>query len=438
MTSVAGTDNGPVPAPGGTVTVDDSGLGGEWVHWVLDTARARLGMEIAWVSLFSGDQQLIASASGDLAAMNVREGMSTPLETSFCVRVLSGQLPRVVTGAGRDPRTRDLPVTSELGIGSYVGAPLRDADSRPVGMLCCVSREPGLQLDHESVRTVELLAELISDHVRQHGLATALRDLPGRRDRLRAYLADPAAVTTYLQPVVDMVSGAVICHEALSRFPGWSDGGPATVFSEAAAVGLGVELEERATRAALEAARRAPSAVPIAVNLSPEALLCPTVVDLLLGRGEIPLAVEITEHSRIDDYPAVLAVTARLRAAGVSVSVDDAGAGYASLRHILRLSPDVIKLDIGLVMGLHTDPARQALTSAMVAFAAATGARLVAEGVEFAAERNALLARGVRYGQGYLLGRPRPADAVLATSRGEETISRREGTPQPPEPVIPV
>nr|WP_243737746.1 EAL domain-containing protein [Blastococcus xanthinilyticus] len=120
----------------------------------------------------------------------------------------------------------------------------------------------------------------------------------------------------------------------------------------------------------------------------------------------------------MDDYPAVLAVTSRLRASGITVSVDDAGAGYASLRHILRLSPDVIKLDIGLVMGLHTDPARQALTSAMVAFAAETGARLVAEGVEDAAERDALLARGVRYGQGYLFGRPRPADLVLAASGG--------------------
>nr|WP_166534252.1 GAF domain-containing protein [Blastococcus xanthinilyticus] len=253
---------------GMTATVDDSGLGGEWVRWLLDTARGRLGMDIAWVSLFSGDQQLIASATGDLDAMNVREGMSTPLESSFCVRVLSGQLPPVVTGAGRDPRTRDLPVTSDLGIGSYVGAPLLDADSRPLGMLCCLSREPGVQLDHESVRTVELLADLISDHVRQ-GRAAALGDLPRRRDRLRAYLATGAAVTTYLQPVVDMVDGAVICHEALSRFPGWVDGGPATVFSEALAVGLGVELEERATRAALGAARNAPSAVPIAVNLSP-------------------------------------------------------------------------------------------------------------------------------------------------------------------------
>ena len=407
----ATTDNGGVASTGGPGAIVEAGE--DWVRWLLEAARARLGMEVAWVSLFSGDQQLITSASGELAAMNVRVGMRTSLETSFCVRVLSGQLPPVVTGAARDPRTRDLPVTGALGIGSYVGAPLRDADARPVGMLCCLSRDPGVQLDHESVRTVELLADLISEHL-LHRHATAPHDLPGRRDRLRAYLAGGGAIVTHLQPVVDMVSGAVVAQEALSRFPEWSGNGPAALFTEAVTVGLGVDLEERAARAALPLSRRLPAAVQLAVNLSPEALLCPRVVDLLLRHADHSLGIEITEHSRIEDYPAVLAVTDRLRAAGITITVDDAGAGYASLRHILRLRPDVIKLDIGLVMGVHEDPARLAMTSALVSFADETGARLVAEGVEDPAERDALLARGVRYGQGYLFGRPRAADEVIA------------------------
>jgi EAL domain-containing protein (putative c-di-GMP-specific phosphodiesterase class I) len=101
-------------------------------------------------------------------------------------------------------------------------------------------------------------------------------------------------------------------------------------------------------------------------------------------------------------------VTKRLRAAGVLLSVDDAGAGYASLRHVLRLRPDVVKLDIGLVSGLDADPAKKALVAAMAAFAVDTGTGLVAEGVETPGERDALLERGVRLGQGHLLGRPAP------------------------------
>ncbi|MGY1847681.1 MULTISPECIES: sensor domain-containing phosphodiesterase [unclassified Blastococcus] len=398
-------------AAGAIGTRDGERLDGDWVHWLLDAARTRLGMDVAWVSLFTEGSQLITSATGDLESMNVQEGMTAPLEGSYCVRVLSGQLPPLVTGAARDPRTRDLPVTGDLNIGSYVGAPVRGHDSRPIGMLCCVSRDPGTQLDGESVRTVELLADLISDHFRHAGAAGGL-DLAARRARVRAFLAR-GAVEIHLQPVVDMVTGAIAGQEALARFPGWGGDGPAALFGEAAAVGVGVELEEVTVRAALAEAGRLPGGLTLAVNLSPDALLCPTVVDLLLAHADCPLAVEITEHSPVDDYEAVVAVTTRLRRTGVAVSVDDAGAGYSSLRHILRLNPDVIKLDIGLVMGLHTDPARQAMTSAMVTFAQETGARLVAEGVEHAAERDVLVARGVRYGQGYLFGRPRPARDVL-------------------------
>jgi EAL domain-containing protein (putative c-di-GMP-specific phosphodiesterase class I) len=134
------------------------------------------------------------------------------------------------------------------------------------------------------------------------------------------------------------------------------------------------------------------------------------VTELLLAHRhlDVGVGVEVTEHSPVEDYDALLAVLDVLRAAGVLLAVDDAGAGYASLRHVLRLRPDVIKLDIALVAGVHTDLARQALVAAMVGFAAATGARLVAEGVEEAAEAAVLRELGVEYAQGHLYGRPAP------------------------------
>jgi EAL domain-containing protein (putative c-di-GMP-specific phosphodiesterase class I) len=388
------------PASVGTADPPD-----DWVHRLLDLARARLGMDVAWLSVFTEDRQQISSATGALDAMDVSEGMSLPLEESFCVRVLSGQLPPVVTAADRNPVTRDLAVTRQLGIGSYVGAPVRSGDRRPLGMLCCVSRDAGEHLDGTSVRTVEMLADLIGARLAAEEVAEA--DLATRRARVVDVL-ERRAVEVHVQPVVDLGTGRVVAHEALSRFPG-RDEGPAMLFSDAAAVGLGVELELLAARSALEVADRLPAGLRLAVNLSPEALLAPEVCQTLVeGARRTALTVEITEHSPIADYPAVLRVLEPLRQAGIRLSIDDAGAGYASLRHILRLRPDTIKLDIALVSQVDQDPARQAMTAAMVAFAAETGATLVAEGIETPAERDALIARGVRYGQGHLLGRPAP------------------------------
>jgi EAL domain-containing protein (putative c-di-GMP-specific phosphodiesterase class I) len=374
------------------------------VHHLLDLARTRLGMDVAWLTVFTADRQEVTAATGDLEAMHVTEGMSLPLAGSFCVRVLTGLLPPVVTAADRNPVTRDLPVTGLLGIGSYVGAPVLDGDRRPVGMLCCLARDAGAQLDGGSVRTLELLADLIGGHLTEGSRA----GLAARRARVCQVL-ERRAVDVHLQPVVDMRTGAVVGQEALSRFPG-AEEGPAALFADAAAVGLRVQLELLAARAALEVADRLPPGQHLAVNLSPDALLSPEVGAVLLGGADrTALTVEVTEHSPIEDYAAVLAALEPLRRAGIRLSVDDAGAGYASLRHILRLCPDTIKLDIALVSQVDVDPARQAMTAAMVAFAEETGAALVAEGVETPSERDALLARGVRLGQGHLFGRPAPA-----------------------------
>ena len=116
--------------------------------------------------------------------------------------------------------------------------------------------------------------------------------------------------------------------------------------------------------------------------------------------------LELTEHAGIADYNELAEALAPLRESGVRLSVDDAGAGFASLRHILNLRPDIIKLDIGLIRGIDADPARRALASALVGFAAEIGAVIVAEGIETPDELATLCALRVTYGQGYHLARP--------------------------------
>ncbi|GAA4368342.1 sensor domain-containing phosphodiesterase [Paeniglutamicibacter cryotolerans] len=216
------------------------------------------------------------------------------------------------------------------------------------------------------------------------------------------------ALCTAFQPVHCLSTGTVLGAEALTRFPGSPCLSPETWFREAAMTGLGVELEIMALETALRAALGVPAQLYVAVNLSPEACLDPRLIDLLAASGLAAgrIMVEITERHHVHDYAPLTAALESLRRAGVRLSVDDAGAGFASMRHILELKPDVVKLDRGLIAGIDADPGQRALGAAMVGFAGEIGASLVAEGIETEAELATVTALGMGSGQGYLLGRP--------------------------------
>ena len=121
------------------------------------------------------------------------------------------------------------------------------------------------------------------------------------------------------------------------------------------------------------------------------------------------LVLEITEHEEIRDYSSVAKVLAPLRERGLRLAVDDAGAGYASLRHILQLRPDIIKLDRSLIQNLDQDDTEFFLATALASFARSTGAEIIAEGVETEGELQALKELDVDLAQGYLLARPAPS-----------------------------
>jgi EAL domain-containing protein (putative c-di-GMP-specific phosphodiesterase class I) len=209
----------------------------------------------------------------------------------------------------------------------------------------------------------------------------------------------------HLQPIVEMYSGAVVAVEALTRF---ADGvRPDLRFAEAAGLGLGAALQRATVAAAIESAAPLPPEVQLSVNISPDVLEHDTELAEIIRRAQRPMIVELTEHERIDDYDAVRSAFARL-GPNVRLAVDDAGSGYASLRHILSLKPAYVKLDIEWVRGIGGDPIRRSLVSGLAYFAAETGCELIAEGIEQEEERQALIELGVRLGQGFLLGRPEP------------------------------
>ncbi|VTR76605.1 sensor domain-containing phosphodiesterase [Cellulomonas hominis] len=385
------------------------------VRRILDRVREHLGMDIAFLSGLTTSAEVVLATSAETGPMQMAVGDARDLDDTYCVRVLSGSLPGVIPDARRHPVARELTATAELGIGSYVGAPLRGPDGRPVGMLCCLGRGPNPLLDEDALRVMGLAAALVEDRLGVLGLPH--RPAVSERVRWVRQVVATGDLRTVFQPIVRLATGEVVAVEALSRFDPARFPTPVHAFAAASAAGLAVELELLAARCALDRLPDLPAGVRLSVNLSAEALLDPRTPALLLPGGR-SVGVEVTEHTPVQDYPALCAVTDRLKDAGVHVAVDDAGAGFASLRHVLQLRPTIIKLDLGLVRGIDADPVRQALARAVGDFAGTLGSRLVAEGVETPQERDALLGLGVELGQGYLLGRPGPwEDAVAAPAR---------------------
>jgi PAS domain S-box-containing protein len=216
--------------------------------------------------------------------------------------------------------------------------------------------------------------------------------------------------TPVFQPVVDLASSSVVGYEALTRF---SDGtSPELVFAQAEEAGLGIEMELATLTRALTASESLPPGPWLALNISPPLAVGPDLEPLMHGHRR-QLVVEITERTAIEDYLQVQGAMAAL-GENVRLAVDDAGAGFASLRHIVELRPQFVKLDMGLVRNIDRDPARQALVAGMVYFAGETGCALIAEGIETDAERRVLRRLGVTFGQGFLLGRPAEGTAFAA------------------------
>lgn len=238
----------------------------------------------------------------------------------------------------------------------------------------------------------------------------------GAEARIAAVLVDEAFATVF-QPIVWLRSGQTWAVEALTRFSAEPRRTPDVWFDEAHAVGRGVDLELATLRRALTSARGIRDSMAVAVNLSPAALLDPRLPACLDELDDPhPLIVEVTEHAPIADYAQLDDVLVALRRRGVRIAIDDAGAGFASLRHVVRLGPDIIKLDMSLTRGVHEDPVRRALAASLAEFARRTSTILIAEGVEEHAEMEVLDRLGFDGVQGYLLQRPvTAADLKLGT-----------------------
>jgi EAL domain-containing protein (putative c-di-GMP-specific phosphodiesterase class I) len=382
------------------LTLDGSN---EAIERILSLARGALDMDVALVGAFDGDY-VVRAVDGEQEWFNLEVGQRIPVERTFCRRMVQGELPSLVHDAAFDERTADLPITRESGIGAYVGAPIRLWDGTLYGTLCCLSRSAEPSLNERDARFLHVLAEIVADHIDRGQLEGEKRKLEWSRVR---QVLDRDDIDIEFQPVFDLADCSIVSLEALARF--WTEPmrSPSAWFAEATEVGLGVELELAAIRSALERLNDFPPDVDIALNVSPTTALDRRFCELLLDVAD-RVVIEITEHAQVDDYEQLRRALAPLRQRGARVAIDDVGAGFANLRHILRLAPDLVKLDLSLTQEISRDPAREALATSLVGFAEGVGASIVAEGISSDEDLAVLRALGVAYGQGFYLARPSP------------------------------
>jgi diguanylate cyclase (GGDEF)-like protein len=232
----------------------------------------------------------------------------------------------------------------------------------------------------------------------------AIPTIRNQRAEIDALLDMPNPITPVFQPLVELHTGRLVGYEALSRFNADVRRPPDAWFNQAHACGRGPQLEAIAIRAALEAPERPPGTY-LSLNFSPSAISS-NYVTSALPLNLNGLVIEITEHELASEDGALEEGLARLRQRGARIAVDDAGAGYAGLNQVMRVQPDIIKLDRSLIEDIHLDSAKAALVEFFAMFARRVGAGVCTEGIEKIEELQTLVNLGIYFGQGYLLGRP--------------------------------
>ncbi len=385
-----------------------------YIDRVLKALRTHLGLDVAFVAQFRADDRVFTHVDADGQAP-INPGDTLPPDAGYCQRVVDGLLPELIADTSLCPLAMELPETTALPIGSHLSVPISLSDGRLYGTLCCFGYEADPSLCERDIQIMRVFADLVGDQLDSE--LKRVRDRVQKHRRISEILASDQPSIVY-QPILAVQTLELCGWECLARFNTQPPRTPDLWFLEAAEAGLGVDLELRAIEHAISALDALPGHTYLALNCSPQLVYSGRLNLILQNLPAKRLVLEITEHAAVADYKRLEQALAPLRQRGVRLSIDDTGAGYASMRHILELSPDIIKLDMSITQGIDHDFKRRALASSLIAFARETGSSVVAEGVETEQELETLRALGAHKVQGYLLGRPQPlADALVAVRK---------------------
>jgi EAL domain-containing protein (putative c-di-GMP-specific phosphodiesterase class I) len=242
------------------------------------------------------------------------------------------------------------------------------------------------------------------------------------RAALEDVLSGRSLPVMHYQPIADLQRGVVVGYEALVRFPAPPQLPPDKWFQSAEVRGKRVALETLVARMAILAREDLPPDTFLSINVSPLFLMSPEGAAMFAEMNDLSrLVFEITEGDKVADYGGLRSRLDVMRDRGASIAVDDTGSGYASMKHVMELRPQFVKLDRFFIDGCHLESAKSAMIEMIGEAADRIDAWLVAEGIENEHEASVLIKQCVPLGQGYFLGRPAPQMLPLSPA-ARETI----------------
>lgn len=386
------------------------------VNNALKAVRQFLDMEVAFVSAFDQDVRTFTHVDTSLDKPPLQPGMSMNIERGYCHRVVTGILPQLIPDTLKIPGATDIPETLEIPIRAHMSVPLIFSDGSTYGTFCCFSSTADPSLTDRDLQVMKAVANMVAFHLEAD--IDASRKHSQKRSRIKQAIEGGQPLVHY-QPVVDFRTGKVVGAEALGRFQSDPAFSPDQWFSDAADVDLRSELETAAIRNALAgfSTLLIDTDLHLAVNIGPLLSIEGGKDGLLTIFDGFPLnrlIVEITEHAIVKDYELLEQCLEPLRAGGAQIAADDVGAGFANMRHVMKLRPDIIKLDTTITDAIASDPVQMAIVSGIMEFSRHTGSAVLAEGIETEAQYDILRNAGVHMGQGYFIGRPGTIEQLIS------------------------
>jgi GAF domain-containing protein len=187
----------------------------EWLEPALRSIREHLGMDVAFVSEFKDGQRLLTHVDASNPNGPAKVGLSTPLEETYCQRVVDGRLPELIPDVSIVADAAEIPATKKLSIGAHLSVPIRLSDGQVHGTFCCFSHTPDHSLNERDLNIMRVFADLVSERISRE--IEARQAQKAKEERIRNVLSDGSISIVY-QPIHSLTENKIVGFESLARF----------------------------------------------------------------------------------------------------------------------------------------------------------------------------------------------------------------------------